>query len=101
VALINKAVEKWFGSERMLGLYDIFEPKRAITGRLDMIGSFRYAYGCYFSENKLYWSNGTIERLNLNTRQCDRLCKYVDCSDAVKKYGEYLHLFLRNILLIL
>jgi len=33
----------------------------------------RYAYGCYYSNDRLYWSNGTIERLNLDKVQCDNL----------------------------
>lgn len=73
----------------MLNLLDIFEPKRIILDAVDMIGSFRYAYGCYFCENKLYWSNGTIERLNLSVLQCDRLYQYISWSDALKKYIKY------------
>jgi hypothetical protein len=45
----------------------------------------RYAYGCYFNDDRLFWSNGTIERLNMSPEQCDRLYKYICWSDAIKR----------------
>lgn len=65
---------------------DIFLPNRVIVDRVNLIGSFRYAYGCYFCNDKLFWSNGTIERLNLTREQCNRLQTVVACSDALKKW---------------
>ena len=42
IAIVDKAVEKWYGSERLLNLLDLFEPSKIIRDTLDLIGSFRY-----------------------------------------------------------
>ncbi|OXA47124.1 hypothetical protein Fcan01_18394 [Folsomia candida] len=82
-ALISKAVEKFFPPDRMLNFLDIFKPNRTIVDAVDMLGSFRSAYGCHLTETGVAWSDGTFDTFNLTVSQCNRLYQLISWSGAL------------------